>query len=419
MPDIFSSTFLYALGAIILIDLVLAGDNALVIAMAARNLPDHLRKQAILWGTFGAIAVRAVMTFAVVWLLQIPGLLAIGGIALVWIAVRLLAPKSDDAHNLAADVGFWGAMKTIVIADAVMGVDNVLAVAGAAHGSYLLVILGLLISIPIVVWGSSIVLKLIDRFPAIIYLGALVLALTAAKMIVSEPMVAEYLGDITGLNWIIYAAAVGLTLGMGHWLNQRKSGAGLESSVQTSLNAVLPASDLAAAALSRILVPVDTSPSAQAAVAHVLRRAPRDAQGRIAAEIHLVHVLPRLTRNTTRFLTTAMRAQYKDTRTVAAIAPYQARLEAAGATVVVHVPKTRDAAGEIAEIARRIRADHIVMSTRRSDAMVRWITGSLASRVIDRADVPVEVVVSGQIPKWRRVGIPVGLGVMVVALAWD
>ena len=221
MPDIFSSTFLYALGAIVLIDLVLAGDNALVIAMAARNLPDKLRKQAILWGTFGAIAVRAVMTFAVVWLLQIPGLLAIGGIALVWIAIRLLAPKDEGEHNLAADIGFWGAMKTIVIADAVMGIDNVLAVAGAAHGSYLLVVLGLLISIPIVVWGSSLVLKLIDRFPAIIYLGALVLALTAAKMIVSEPMLAGHLRDIAGLNWLVYATAIGLTLGVGYWLNRR------------------------------------------------------------------------------------------------------------------------------------------------------------------------------------------------------
>ena len=224
MPDIFSSAFLYALGAIILIDLVLAGDNALVIAMAARNLPDHLRKRAILWGTFGAIAVRSIMTFAVVWLLQIPGLLAIGGIALVWIAVRLLAPKAEDQHNLAADVGFWGAMKTIVIADAVMGVDNVLAVAGAAHGSYLLVVLGLLISIPIVVWGSSLVLKLIDRFPAIIYLGALVLALTAAKMIVSEPILAGYMREIAGLNWLVYATAIGITLGVGYWLNRRALG---------------------------------------------------------------------------------------------------------------------------------------------------------------------------------------------------
>ena len=154
--DLFSLQFLYALGAIVLIDLVLAGDNAIVIALAARKLPPHLQKRAIWWGTGGAIVVRSAMTVLVVWLLKIPGLLLLGGALLLWIAVRLLAPvdqQGADEHGGAT--GFWGAMKTIVIADAVMGLDNVLAVAGAAQGSFLLVVLGLLISIPIVVWTRT------------------------------------------------------------------------------------------------------------------------------------------------------------------------------------------------------------------------------------------------------------------------
>ena len=148
------------------IDLVLAGDNAIVIALAARNLPKALQRRAVIWGTVGAVAVRASLTVAVLWLLEVPGLMGAGGVLLAWIAYRLLA--GDDGgkdHDVAAATGFWGAMRTIVIADAVMGLDNVLAVAGAAHGSVLLVVAGLVISIPIVVWGSTLILQLDRALP--------------------------------------------------------------------------------------------------------------------------------------------------------------------------------------------------------------------------------------------------------------
>ena len=147
--ELFSPEFFSALLAIIVIDLVLAGDNAIVIAMAARNLPAHLQKKAIIWGAVGAIAVRGAMTLLVVYLLNIPGLMLIGGLLLVWIAFRLLNPAEDGEEHGYAKTTFWGAMKTIVIADAVMGLDNVLAVAGASHGSYVLVVLGLLIREPL------------------------------------------------------------------------------------------------------------------------------------------------------------------------------------------------------------------------------------------------------------------------------
>ncbi len=229
LDDVFSSDFFSALAAIIVIDLVLAGDNAIVIALAARKLPRELQMKAIVWGTAGAIAVRVAMTLIVVALLKVPGLMLTGGILLLWIAYRLLASSEagDDDHVAEGKVtGFWSALRTIVIADAVMGLDNVLGVAGAAGGSFLLVLLGLLISVPIMVWGSSVVLKLVDRYPAIVYIGAAVLAWTAAKMILHEPVVAANLSVSPWLNWLVYAAVIGGVLGAG-WMRNRAQARGV------------------------------------------------------------------------------------------------------------------------------------------------------------------------------------------------
>ena len=223
--EIFSTPWWSALLAIILIDLVLAGDNAIVIALAARSLPQHLQKKAIVWGTVGAIAVRSVMTVGVVWLLKIPGLMLVGGLGLLWIAYKLLDDAGDDEHTGPVASSFWGAMKTIVVADALMGIDNVLGVAGAAHGAFDLVIIGLLISVPIVVFGSSVVLKLVERFPVIIHLGAAVLAFTAAKMIIGEPLLDAVFDPPellhTAARWLTYALAVAGVLGAGWWSARR------------------------------------------------------------------------------------------------------------------------------------------------------------------------------------------------------
>jgi YjbE family integral membrane protein len=220
--EYFSTSWWSALAAIILIDLVLAGDNAIVIALAARNLPARLQKQAIAWGTVGAVVVRAAMTVGVVWLLRIPGLMLVGGIGLVWIAYKLLAhPGGEEDHGPAAST-FWGAMKTIVVADALMGIDNVLGVAGAAHGDFVLVVVGLLISVPIVVFGSTLVLRLVERFPLIIQAGAGILAYTAARMIVHEPLLDDVF-DEAALRWLAYAAAITGVLAAGHWAAQRQA----------------------------------------------------------------------------------------------------------------------------------------------------------------------------------------------------
>jgi YjbE family integral membrane protein len=227
--ELFSNPWWSALLAIILIDLVLAGDNAIVIALAARSLPKHLQNKAIVWGTVGAIAVRSAMTLVVVWLLKIPGLMMVGGLALLWVAYKLLSDQGGDTSGAPAPSTFTDAIKTIVIADALMGVDNVLGVAGAAHGAMELVIIGLLISVPIVVFGSSLVLKLVERFPIIIQLGAAILAFTAAKMIVSEPLLHPLFDPPalihTAARWSIYALAITGVLGAGYWAARRSKAA--------------------------------------------------------------------------------------------------------------------------------------------------------------------------------------------------
>jgi YjbE family integral membrane protein len=208
-PELFSAAWFSALASIIVIDLILAGDNALVIGLAARNVPRAMQRRVIVLGTAGAIVVRTLLTVVVVWLLKIPGFLLVGGLALVYIGWKLTRGGDSDAHaNVAARSSVRGAVQTIVIADAVMGVDNVLAVGGAAHGSMLLVVIGLAVSVPIVIWGSTLVLKWVGRYPAIMWLGAAVLGWTGAKMIASEPVVAAFLHGQPVLRAILYAAIV-------------------------------------------------------------------------------------------------------------------------------------------------------------------------------------------------------------------
>ena len=224
--ELFSMPWWSALLAIILIDLVLAGDNAIVIALAARNLPAEHQNKAIMWGTVGAIVVRSAMTVGVVWLLKIPGLMLVGGLGLLWIAYKLITDTSEDEHEGSGATTFWGAMKTIIVADALMGVDNVLGVAGAANGDFMLVVIGLLISIPIVVLGSKLVLRLVEKWPVIIHLGAAVLAFTAAQMVINEKLLDPIFDGGETIHLIArgatYAVAVVGVLGLGWWATRKQ-----------------------------------------------------------------------------------------------------------------------------------------------------------------------------------------------------
>ena len=190
---------LWALGAIILIDIVLGGENALVIAMAANKLPEHLRRKAMLWGTVGAVGVRFASVAALTYLLMIPGLRFIGGAALMYIAYKLVASEEGEHEVKAADT-FWTAMATIVWADAVMGLDNALAIAGAAGGNWWLIIFGLLVSVPIILFGSTVVSKIMLRWPKTIWIGAGVLVVVAIQMMLNEPFVKETLHNIWEIN---------------------------------------------------------------------------------------------------------------------------------------------------------------------------------------------------------------------------
>jgi YjbE family integral membrane protein len=216
-PDLFTAAWFSALASIVVIDLILAGDNALVIGLAARNVPPAMQRRVILWGTVGAIGVRALLTAVVVWLLKIPGFMLVGGLALVYVGWKLTHDDAKDEASVAAQSTVRGAVQTIIIADAVMGVDNVLAVGGAAHGSLLLVLIGLAVSIPIVIGGSTLVLKWVERYPAILWLGAAVIGWTAAKMIASEPLLAEMLHGRRWLSTALYVAIVGGLAGAPAW----------------------------------------------------------------------------------------------------------------------------------------------------------------------------------------------------------
>lgn len=196
--EFLSLQFLWALFAIILIDVVLGGENAIVISLASRQLPEDLRKRAILWGTFGAVLVRFLCVALLTYLLMIPGLRLIGGLLLIFIAWKLTT-NSDNQKHIKSSVTFWGAMGTIVIADAVMGLDNALAIAAAANGNWLLIILGLLISVPIILYGSNLIGKFIDKYPDSVYIGSFVLYIVALKMISNEPLIDLYLDPLEDL----------------------------------------------------------------------------------------------------------------------------------------------------------------------------------------------------------------------------
>jgi YjbE family integral membrane protein len=420
--EILSLEFLGALLAIVAIDLVLAGDNAVVIALASRSLPPQLQKRAIVWGAVGAIAVRSSMTLVVVWLLKVPGLLLAGGALLVWIAYRLLLPENGEGEGGAVRpaVGFWGAIRTIVVADTVMGLDNVLAVAGAAQGSYLLVVLGLLISVPIVVWGSTLMLRWVERFPVMVYFGAGVLAWTAAKMIAGEP----YLKDVFAANGakaaLLYLAVIGGVLWAGFVKNHRK----LESRIRTRLAELSrrieaerdPRCDAIATtqgdnAMLKVLVPVDGSRNSEFALRHVVDEFLK----RPDMEIHLLNVQPPFSRHVSQFIGRKARDSFHQDEAEKALRPARRLVEKFGVPHSVHVKVGRKA-DAIVEEARRLRCDRIVMSTARKNSITRMLEDSITNKVLEKTSVPVEVIAGESVSKLERYGLPTGLGAALALL---
>src|SRR6267143_103588 len=194
-----SAEFWVGLAKIIGVNIILSGDNAVVIALAARSLPRKQQTQAIIWGSGAAIVMRILLTLFAVALLTLPWLKIIGSLLLFWIGVKLLVPEDDDAEIEASDQ-LLSAIKTILVADLVMSLDNVIAVAAAAGGSVLLLILGLAISIPLVIFGATLLLKLMERFPVIITIGGALIGWVAGEMLVTDPALESWLGGLAPMG---------------------------------------------------------------------------------------------------------------------------------------------------------------------------------------------------------------------------
>lgn len=227
MLEFLTPAFWIAVGQIILIDILLGGDNAVVIALACRGLPAKQRRMGIIYGTAGAIILRVILIAFALALLAIPYLKLVGGLLLVWIGVKLMLPQDDDDHgNIASSDKLWAAVKTVIVADLVMSVDNVLAIAGAAESAgqhqLPLVIFGLLVSIPIIVAGSQLVLKLMDRFPIIITLGAMLLGWIAGQMIFTDPGLKPYLPEAKVWEYVMAGAGALIVLALGKGLAARR-----------------------------------------------------------------------------------------------------------------------------------------------------------------------------------------------------
>ena len=411
--EFLSSAFFSALFAIVIIDLVLAGDNAVVIALAARNLPRDLQKRAVIWGAVGAVMVRSVMTLGVVWLLGVPGLRFVGGLLLLWIGYKLLVPTQSGSHqNVAATTGFWAAMKTIVIADAVMGVDNVLGVAGAAHGSYLLVVLGLLISIPIVIWGSTLILRYTERFPAIIYIGAAILVVTGINMMLAEPIVATAIADADPAKYALYLLLTIGTLAAGYAANTAQR-------VQSAWRAHLTVrrshrvsqTQSKGNTMSKVLLPVDGSENSL----HAVEKFIQDSHRNPDQEIVLLNVQPKFNRHIGQFFSGASLQQYRADQAESATRAAQKLLKRCnvpyrivmGAGLRVQV---------IVDTAQQHRCSKILLATARKNSLTRLVENSVTAKLLEIAPIPVEIIVGPNASRWERFGIPVGIGAAMAAL---
>lgn len=229
MEEFLTAHFWVAVGQIILIDILLGGDNAVVIALACRQLPENQRLKGVIWGTVGAILLRVALIAFAITLLQVPFLKIAGAALLIWIGVKLITPHDEDAHgNIQASDKLWSAVKTVIVADLVMSIDNVIAIAGAAQNAgeqhqMALVIFGLVVSIPIIVWGSQIVLKLMDRFPVIILLGGMLLGWIAGGMFQTDPMLKDLIPQEQSWHYALGAAGALLVLAIGQALKARRA----------------------------------------------------------------------------------------------------------------------------------------------------------------------------------------------------
>jgi YjbE family integral membrane protein len=379
--------FWIALLQIIGVNIVLSGDNAVVIALAARGLPAEQQKRAVAWGSGAAVVMRIVLTIAAVELLRLPYLKLVGAGLLLWIAVQLLVPEDEGEGHGSAVGNLASAVKTILLADLVMSLDNVIAVAAAAKGNTVLLVVGLAISIPLVVFASRVLLVLMDRFPIIITLGAALLGWVAGDMAVTDPVDKPWVdAQAAFLHWgAPLVCAVGVVL-FGKWLASRKT-----ASRAAARPAALPAAAGASPGqLQRVLLAVDGSSGAEQAVRRLLSlRA--DLRDGSALNVHLLNVQRPVSGDVARFIPGQTLEDYHHERSEKALAPARALLDTAG-LARQEVRRVGDPGPTIAEVAREKACDLIVMGARGLGTHSAALLGSVTQSTIEHAAVPVLVV---------------------------
>jgi YjbE family integral membrane protein len=370
MEMLTTGEFWIAVGQIIMIDILLGGDNAVVIALACRKLPPLQRTRGILWGTAGAIVLRIVLIFFALQLLAIPFLKIVGAVLLIWIGVKLLLPEAAEGHgNIEGSERLWGAVKTVIVADFVMSVDNVIAIAGAADASgtghgMALVIFGVLVSIPIIVWGSQMVIKLMDRYPAIITLGGMLLGWIAGTMAVTDPAlvnpdVVPQLPKLVAGDLLRYGAGVAGAL------------------LVLALGKALAARGAPAAA------PVAEGARARGGMQRVLLPA--------AMEIHLLNVQRPVSGDVSSFIASKSLQEYHDEKSAEALASSRAMLDAGGVAYREH-RQVGSPGTTIADFAQTHDCDLIIMGTRGLGSNTAALLGSVAQSAIEHSSVPVLLV---------------------------
>ena len=388
--EVGSPAFWVALLQIIMADIVLSGDNAVVIALATRSLPREQQRVAIFWGTFAAVAMRVTLTIVAVALLKLPLLKLIGALMLLWIAVQLLLPEEESAGEGMATGSLGAAIRTILLADLVMSVDNIIAIAAAAKGSILLLVIGLAVSIPLVIFTSTFLLKVMERYPIIITVGAALLGWVAGEMAVSDPLIADWVN--ANAHWLHTAAPVAgavLVVGLGKFLASRA-----EAGEERLPLAEVGGGEAAAAAaketvMHKLLLPIDGSAASLRAVDRLIEL--RDWY-REPLEIHLLNVQHALHKDVGQFVAAEDVKGFFHDESEKELAEARARLDRAGVPYQHHAVVGDLVAETIAHFAREHGIGQILMCTHGRSAVADLLLGSVAKGVLQHSDVPVILV---------------------------
>lgn len=376
--ELANPAFWLSVGQIILIDILLGGDNAVVIALACRKLPPDLRNKGIVWGVVGAVVARIVLIAFALQLLALPFLKIVGALLLFWIGVKLMLPEDDEAHGkLDGGTTLWSAVRTVIIADAVMSLDNVIAVAAAAKGHLGLVVFGILVSVPIIVWGSKFVLALIDRFPLVITLGAGLLGWIGGGMLLGDAVLAGYLETWpAGVHTAAAVAGALLVVGLGTLLARRQAAEPHEART-------VPVTQGG----RRWLVAVDTDTPFDAVAEHLAQERSRDAQlGILVLNVQM----PFDSGHARMFASHDELQAYHQDEAAKALQPMLEALARRGLSgtarhVVGHVVPT------ILAVATEEGVERIVVARHRRADLVERVLGSIAEDVCEAAQVPVTV----------------------------